>query len=228
MVRSDQSGDVTRLCGHITAPNGEATPLRRFTDWIVEGQTCYFSVITVTGDNCNFTTEYSITGGCNYITRWANMITCNNVLLFLTLSRAKPSNSRANYSGQSCICQQPATSCRHFLCVLTRGMWTLHDVCMKVHNYKAIESYCIHKEGVFQGTVFLGKCLGIYRCFGVFFGCSTYRQRDGFVYVYTSTNSLTWKHFITMKVSELTLGYNIFHLIAVYTTPYIINPPSHC
>ena len=59
MVRSDQSGDVTRLCGHITAPNGEAAPLRRFTDWVTDGQICYFSTTTVTGDNCNFTSTPS-------------------------------------------------------------------------------------------------------------------------------------------------------------------------
>lgn len=37
MVRSDQLGDVTRLCGRIAAPNGEAAPLCRFTDWVMEG-----------------------------------------------------------------------------------------------------------------------------------------------------------------------------------------------
>ena len=54
MVRSDQQGDTTMLCGRMTAPNGEASPLREFTDWAMDGQTCYFNVTTVTGDNCNF------------------------------------------------------------------------------------------------------------------------------------------------------------------------------
>ena len=58
-VHSDQSGDVARLCGHITAPSGEATPVRNFSDWITEGQTCNFSMTTVTGDNCNFTSTPS-------------------------------------------------------------------------------------------------------------------------------------------------------------------------
>lgn len=59
-ARSDQMGDVTRLCGHITAPNGGSAPLRDFTDWVAEGQTCYFSVKTVTGDNCNFISTPSL------------------------------------------------------------------------------------------------------------------------------------------------------------------------
>ena len=53
-VHSDQSGDVARLCGRITAPSGEATPVRNFADFVTEGQTCNFSMTTVTGDNCNF------------------------------------------------------------------------------------------------------------------------------------------------------------------------------
>lgn len=61
MIRSDQQGDTTMLCGRMTAPiaNGEASPLREFTDWATDGQTCCFSVITVTGDNCNFVSTSS-------------------------------------------------------------------------------------------------------------------------------------------------------------------------
>jgi hypothetical protein len=59
MVHSDQQGDVTMLCGRMTTPNGEASPLRHFTDWATGGQTCYFSVTTETGGNCNFSSTPS-------------------------------------------------------------------------------------------------------------------------------------------------------------------------
>lgn len=58
-VRSNQSGDVTRLCGRITAPNEETAPLRNLTDWVATGQTCYFSTTTVTGDRCGFVSTSS-------------------------------------------------------------------------------------------------------------------------------------------------------------------------
>ena len=65
VVRSDQQGDTARLCGNMSAPRGGTATVRSFTDWVTEGQTCNFSVSTLTGDNCNFTStpsqEVSIT-----------------------------------------------------------------------------------------------------------------------------------------------------------------------